>query len=92
MVLGIDRKTAVEYSFLAAVPVMFAATGYDLYKALPSLSLADTPFFILGVISAFVSALIVMRWLLKYVRRHNFVPFAWYRILLGVIVLLFFVR
>lgn len=86
--LGINRETAVEYSFLAAVPIMLAATGYDLLKALPSLSGSDVPFFAVGLISAFISALVVMRWLLKYVRRHNFVPFAWYRIALGVIVLI----
>lgn len=86
--LGINRETAVEYSFLAAVPVILAATVYDLLKALPSLSASDIPFFAIGLVSAFVSALVIMRWLLQYVRNHNFVPFAWYRIALGIIVLI----
>lgn len=88
LTLGISREAAVEYSFLAAVPVMLAATGYDLLKALPNLSGSDVPFFAIGLFSAFISALAVMRWLLIYVRRHNFVPFAWYRIALGIIVLI----
>lgn len=86
LAVGINRETAVEYSFLAAVPIMLAATGYDLLKALPSLSGSDVPFFAVGLISTFVSALIVVRWLLKYVRQHNFVPFAWYRIGLALLI------
>ena len=90
MLFGINRETAVEYSFLAAVPVMFAATGYDLLKTLPNLTSSDIPFFAIGLISAFVSALIAIKWLLKYVQQHTFAPFAWYRIVLGLVVLALF--
>ncbi|HEX7259977.1 MAG TPA: undecaprenyl-diphosphate phosphatase [Candidatus Saccharimonadia bacterium] len=88
MVSGLDRKTAVEYSFLAAVPVMLAATGYDLLKSLPNLQPSDIPLFAVGFVTSFIAALIAIKWLLKLVQTQTFTAFGWYRIVLALIVVL----
>ncbi len=88
MISGLDRKTAVEYSFLAAVPVMLAATGYDLIKNLDILRLSDLPLFAVGFITSFFAAVIAIKWLLKLVQTNTFTPFGWYRIGLAVVILL----
>jgi undecaprenyl-diphosphatase len=87
LVLGLDRKVAVEFSFFLAIPTMFAATGYDLLKNLHALSAADIPLFLVGFITAFFSALVVVRAFLGYVSKHDFSWFAYYRIIFGLIVL-----
>ena len=81
--LGLSRTAATEFSFFLAVPVMFAATFYDLWKSRDILSLADLPVFAVGFIVSFVSAIIVIRALLSFVARHDFTGFAWYRIAFG---------
>lgn len=91
MMGGIDRKTAVEYSFLAAVPVMVAATGYDLLSSLSSLQSSDIPLFMTGFITAFIAALLAITFFVKLVQRYNFTPFGWYRIGLAILVLVLFV-
>ncbi len=85
--LGLSRVAATEFSFFLAIPTMFAATFYDLFKSLDHLSAADAPVFAVGFIVSFVSALVVIRWLLAFVSRNSFRPFAWYRIVFGVILL-----
>jgi undecaprenyl-diphosphatase len=87
LVLGFDRKVAVEFSFFLAIPTMFAATGYDLLKNLHALSASDTPLFLIGFITAFFSALAVIRAFIGYVSKHDFSWFAYYRIIFGLIVL-----
>ena len=87
LVLGFDRKVAVEFSFFLAIPTMFAATGYDLLKNLHALSASDLPLFLVGFITAFFSALVVVRAFLGYVSNHDFSWFAYYRIIFGLIVL-----
>lgn len=87
MVQGLDRKTAVEYSFLIAVPVMIAATGYDLLKSLSDLHSSDIALFATGFIVAFVSALLAVRYFVAFVQRFGFTGFGWYRIALAVVVL-----
>jgi len=87
LVLGFDRKVAVEFSFFLAIPTMFAATGYDLLKNLHALSASDLPLFLVGFITAFFSALVVIRAFLGYVSNHDFSWFAYYRIIFGLIVL-----
>jgi undecaprenyl-diphosphatase len=84
--LGLSRTAATEFSFLLAIPVMFAATGYDLLKSWALLAAPDLPMFAIGFVVSFVSALIVVRLFLSYVSKHSFRAFAWYRIVLGVIV------
>lgn len=90
MCFGLHRQTATEFSFFLALPIMFAATGYDLLKARDLLSLADLPIFAVGFITSFLSALVVIRALIKFVGQHSFAVFAWYRIVFGLFILLFF--
>jgi undecaprenyl-diphosphatase len=85
--LGLSRVAATEFSFFLAIPVMFAATIYDLWKARHGLSGADFPVFAVGFVVSFVSALVVIRWLLRFVAHHSFRGFAFYRIIFGAILL-----
>lgn len=86
VVFGLSRKTATEFSFFLAIPTMFAATAYDLYKNWDLLHLSDLPVFAVGFVASFVSAMLTVKALLKYVSNHSFVAFAWYRIVFGVLV------
>ena len=90
MVFGLSRQTATEFSFFLAIPIMFAATAYDLLKSWQLLSMADFAMFALGFITAFLSALLVIKVLIKYVANHDFTVFAWYRIIFGIGVLWYF--
>jgi undecaprenyl-diphosphatase len=85
--LGLSRRAATEFSFFLAVPVLFAASAYELIKERSLLSSADIPMFAVGFAAAFVSAFLCVRWLLRYIIQHNFTIFAWYRIAFGAIVL-----
>jgi undecaprenyl-diphosphatase len=88
MLFGLSRKAATEFSFFLAVPTLVAAGAYDFWKNRALFSGADAGIFAVGSIAAFVSAFVVVRWLIRYVATHDFRPFAWYRIAFGVIVLL----
>ncbi|MCP5159408.1 MAG: undecaprenyl-diphosphate phosphatase [Gammaproteobacteria bacterium] len=90
MVGGLSRFAATEFSFFLAIPTMFAATFYSLYKEWSHLVLADAPMFIVGFVAAFLGGLVVVRFLLAYVGQHSFAPFAWYRIGFGGLLLLYF--
>lgn len=90
LLLGFDRKVAVEFSFFLAIPTMFAATAYDLLKNLNVVSLPDIPLFLVGFITAFFSALIVIKAFVGYVSKHDFSGFAYYRIVFGLLVLAFY--
>ena len=83
LLMGLDRRTAAEFSFFLAVPTMAAATVYSLYKERHLLSFDDLGLIAIGFVTAFLSALLVVRWLVGFVGRHGFAPFAWYRIALG---------
>jgi undecaprenyl-diphosphatase len=85
--LGLSRKAATEFSFFLAVPIMVAATLFDLAKAAGTLTSADVPFFATGFVVSFLSALIVVKAFLSYVSHHSFAVFAWYRIVFGVFLL-----
>ena len=85
--LGLSRKAAAEFSFFLAIPTMFAATAYDLYKNWRLFDVNDVPLFVVGGVAAFVSALIAVRTLIKFVSRHDYTVFAWYRIVFGIVVL-----
>ncbi len=85
--LGLSRKAAAEFSFLLAIPTMCAATAYDLYKNWALFDVQDIPLFAVGGVAAFVSALIAVRTLIKFVSRHDYTVFAWYRIVFGGVVL-----
>jgi undecaprenyl-diphosphatase len=90
LLTGLSRMAATEFSFFLAIPIMFAATGFDLYKSRDLLHTADLPMFAVGFVMAFVSALIAVKGLLRYIAHHTFNTFAWYRIVFGAIVLAYF--
>ncbi len=85
--LGLSRRAATELSFFLAIPIMFAATLYDLAKSAGALSPADTAFFVTGFVVSFISALVVVKAFLAYVSHHSFAAFAWYRITFGALLL-----
>jgi undecaprenyl-diphosphatase len=87
MLFGLSRKAATEFSFFLAIPTLMGAGAYDTWKYRALLSAADIPLFAVGLSTAFVSALICVRWLIRFVATHDFIPFAWYRIAFGVVVL-----
>jgi undecaprenyl-diphosphatase len=88
MLLGLSRKAATDYSFFLAIPTLVGAGAYSLYKERALLSTADIPLFAVGLLFSFLSAWLCVRWLLRYISSHSFVPFAWYRIAFGIVVLL----
>jgi undecaprenyl-diphosphatase len=88
MLFGLDRRVATEFSFFLAIPIIFGATGYELYKNWHLLSADALGSFTLGFVAAFVSAFACVRWLLRYIAAHDFTPFAWYRIGFGLLILL----
>jgi len=90
MVFGLSRTAATEFSFFLAIPVMFAATVYDLYKSKDLLSSDDIFIFLIGFVTAFIAALVVIKVLIRYVANHNFAIFAWYRIVFGALVLFYY--
>jgi undecaprenyl-diphosphatase len=90
MLFGLPRTVATEFSFFLAIPVIGGATAYELLKLLKNPIAISGEFSIailIGFVSAFVSAFVCVRWLIHYVAHHNFIPFAWYRIIFGLLVL-----
>ena len=88
MLLGLSRRAATDFSFFLAIPTLMGAGAYDLYKHRALFSLADIPFFAVGLIFSFISAWFCVRWLLRYIANHTFTVFAWYRIAFGILILL----
>lgn len=84
---GLSRKAATEFSFFLAIPTLFLATLYQLYKERDLLTLDDLDMWAVGFASAFLSAFLCVRWLLRYIAHHDFTLFAWYRIVFGLIVI-----
>jgi undecaprenyl-diphosphatase len=87
MLMGLSRTAATDFSFFLAIPTLVGAGAYSLYKERALLSMADAPMFAVGLLFSFLSAWLCVRWLLRYISTHNFVPFAWYRIAFGIVVL-----
>ena len=87
MLLGLSRKCATDFSFYLAIPTLIGAGLYSLFKERALLSASDIPLFGVGLLFSFLSAWLCIRWLLRYISSHNFVPFAWYRIAFGLVVL-----
>lgn len=83
LLMGVERKAAAEFSFFVAIPTMLGAATYDLYKNREVLEVGNVGLIAVGFLVAFLSALLVVRWLVNFVGRHGFAPFAWYRIVLG---------
>lgn len=90
MLGGIDRKTTAEFSFLAAVPIMFAATFYDLYKSREFLQASDAPLFALGFVISLVSAWFAIRFFIGFLAKHTLQGFGWYRIALAIFTFWYF--
>ena len=88
MLFGLERRVATEFSFFLAIPIIFGATAYELYKDWHLLSVDALGTFALGFAAAFVSAFACVRWLLRYIAAHDFTVFAWYRIGFGLLILL----
>ena len=87
MLMGMSRKAATDFSFFLAIPTLIGAGAYSLFKERALLTAADIPLFAVGLVFSFLSAWLCVRWLLRYITTHNFVPFAWYRIAFGIVVL-----
>jgi undecaprenyl-diphosphatase len=87
MLFGLSRPAATEFSFFLAVPTLVAAGAYDLWSHRSLFSAGDLQMVVVGLVVSFVSALVVIRWLIRYVATHDFKPFAWYRIAFGLVVL-----
>ena len=88
MLFGLSRRAATEFSFFLAIPTLFAATLYSLYKERDNLIAADVPIFTVGLVVSFIAAFFCVRWLLRYISTHDFTAFAWYRIAFGIVVLI----
>lgn len=88
LTLGVERRTAAEYSFFLAIPTMVGATALALWKARDELGDAQLTAIAIGFVVSFVVAMLVIRWFLNVVTRHGFAPFAWYRIIVGTIALI----
>ncbi len=88
MVFGFSRKCATEFSFYLGIPTLMGAGAYSVWKDRALLSAADLPMFAVGLVFAFISALLCIRWLIRFVSTHDFTVFAWYRIVFGGVVLL----
>jgi len=84
---GLSRPAATQFSFFLAIPTMFAATLYDLYKGFDALQPGDLSWLALAFVVSFIVAWASIRWLLLFVSNHTFRVFAWYRLALGVIIL-----
>jgi len=88
MFLGVSRAKATEFSFFLAIPTIFSASIFDLYKNYQDLTLENIELIIFGSVIAFLSSLIVIKWLISFVAKNNFLIFATYRIIIGALILL----
>lgn len=84
LLLGTGRIAATEFSFFLAIPIMFAATFFDLWKSRHELVVGDATTIAIGFVTAFVASLVIVKWLIGFVSRHDFSAFAWYRIAVGI--------
>jgi undecaprenyl-diphosphatase len=91
LMLGISRQAIVEFSFMLAVPTMAAATGLDILKSGHSFSGHESILLFVGLVVSFISALFAIKFLLRFVKGHTFIPFGIYRIVIAVAFLLYLV-
>ncbi|MDP2809401.1 MAG: undecaprenyl-diphosphate phosphatase [Rhodocyclaceae bacterium] len=87
LLFGLSRRAATEFSFFLAIPILLAATAYQLWKERALLSFDDAGMWAVGFIAAFASAFLCVRWLLRFISTHDFTIFAWYRIVFGIVVI-----
>jgi undecaprenyl-diphosphatase len=88
MLFGLSRRAATEFSFYLAIPTLIGAGAYSLWNHRGLLSAADAPVFGVGLVLSFISALLCIRWLIRYISTHDFTVFAWYRVIFGGVILL----
>jgi undecaprenyl-diphosphatase len=89
LLIGLKRKTATEFSFLLAVPTMLAATAYDILKHHNAFDFSDAQALAVGFVTAFIVALAIIKWFLAFIKKHTFIPFGVYRIVVGLVFLMF---
>ncbi len=87
LLCGLSRRTAAEFSFFVAIPVLLSATVYELWKERAAIADFETAPLIVSCVVSFVSALLAVKFLIRFVSRHSFAAFAWYRIVFGVVIL-----
>lgn len=87
MLFGLDRKVATEFSFFLSIPIIFGATVYELVKSRSDIHVTDGWVMLIGLVTAFLSAIVCVRWLLRFIANHDFTAFAWYRIIFGCLIL-----
>jgi len=87
MLFGLSREAATRFSFFLAIPTLLAACIYDFLRNRALFSTGDLQGLAIGFVAAFIAAILCVRWLLRYVSRHDFIPFAWYRIAFGIVIL-----
>lgn len=92
MLLGVDRKIATEFSFFLAIPTIGSACLYDIYKNIDFITFSEVKLIIIGIISSFITSIIVIKWLTKYVSKNDFKIFGFYRIVIGIMILIFFME
>ncbi len=90
LMIGVSRSASANFTFILAIPVMAGASLLKLVKNGISFSGMELGILIVGMLTAFVISLVIIKFLLSYIRKHNFIPFGWYRIVLGVLVILYF--
>jgi len=91
VLLGVQRRAAAEFSFFLAIPTMLGASTLDLWKSRDLITADDAGIIAIGFVAAGVSALFVVRWLVRYVSHHDFSIFGWYRIVFGSLLIVYFV-
>ena len=88
LLCGLSRKTAAEFSFFVAIPVLLSATVYELWKEREALSQFETGPLVVSCVVSFISALLAVKFLIRFVSQHSFAAFAWYRIVFGAVILI----
>jgi len=88
MIIGLSRRAATEFSFYLAIPTLIGAGAYSVWKQRDAFVAADVPIFAVGLVFAFFSAWLCIRWLVRYISTHDFTVFGWYRIAFGAVILL----
>lgn len=91
LLLKFNRKVATEFSFFLAIPTIFAASAYDLLKNFNDLTFSNIELILVGTLASFISAILVIKWFIGFVSKHNFIPFGVYRIIAGILILTFIV-
>jgi undecaprenyl-diphosphatase len=91
MLLKVNRQVATEFSFFLAIPTIGSACVYDIYKNFNQLNFDNIDILITGIISSFIASILVIKWLIKYISTHDFKIFGYYRIIIGTLILIFFV-